>query len=175
MLHGSIKKSGQLTAKERHFCLSYVSHLNATRAAREAGYSSKTASTIGYQLLHKTSVSAEITRLTEELNERLKMDAREVLGRLAILARSNIGLVLGDDYRPRALSELSQEEQYMIEEIFQIDVKGQKQTRIKMRSPAKALEVLSKLQQASSNEQKNNITRDIHRRVMECLKKRSAL
>ena len=51
-----------LTAKQQQFCCEYIIDLNATAAARRAGYSSRTAEQQGYQLLQNPSVQAEIQR-----------------------------------------------------------------------------------------------------------------
>jgi len=63
-----LKKS--LTEKQAIFCHEYVLDWNATRAARAAGYSSKTASVIGFENLSKPYLKAYIEAIKEnhELN-----------------------------------------------------------------------------------------------------------
>lgn len=58
-----------LTARELVFCDEYAACLNATKAAKKAGFSAKTASQIGYQLLHKTTV---INRIQENALSRAR-------------------------------------------------------------------------------------------------------
>lgn len=48
------------------FCKEYVRQFNATRAALAAGYSEKTAYSIGHDLLKKPEINAEIQRLIDE-------------------------------------------------------------------------------------------------------------
>ena len=50
----------KLTEKQKRFVQEYLVDLNATAAAKRAGYSEKTADRIGPELLGKTCVSAAI-------------------------------------------------------------------------------------------------------------------
>lgn len=77
----------ELTDKQRRFVEEYTVDFNATQAAIRAGYSEKTASQIGYQLLQKTSVEEAV----EDRLDRLAMTADEALKRLADWARGDIG------------------------------------------------------------------------------------
>lgn len=43
--------AGRLTARQQRFVDHYLVHLNATKAAIEAGYSKRTAQQLGFQLL----------------------------------------------------------------------------------------------------------------------------
>jgi phage terminase small subunit len=69
----------QLTAKQVCFVNEYLIDLNATQAAIRAGYSTKTAEQMGYQLLQKTSVSAAIKSQQEQRAQRTKRSADSVL------------------------------------------------------------------------------------------------
>jgi phage terminase small subunit len=83
------KESAQepkLTHKQSAFVEQYLIDFNATRAAVRAGYSPKTAASIGSENLKKPEISRAIkARLAE-----LKMGADEVLTRLADHARSTM-------------------------------------------------------------------------------------
>lgn len=61
----SVEENPKLTDQQRIFCLHYVKTFHATNSAIRAGYSPESAGQIGYQLLQKTSIRAEITRLKE--------------------------------------------------------------------------------------------------------------
>ena len=52
----------KLTEKQKRFVQEYLVDLNATAAAKRAGYSEKSASRIAVELLNKTQVSAEIQK-----------------------------------------------------------------------------------------------------------------
>ena len=69
---------GKLTAKQEAFCRHYAAGEpgvlnNATRAAIEAGYSSKTAAQIGHENLRKPKVRARVEELREEAREVAKV------------------------------------------------------------------------------------------------------
>jgi phage terminase small subunit len=55
--------SGELTEKQRLFCWYFIHNHNATQAAIKAGYSPNSAGQIGYELLTKPYIRAEIERL----------------------------------------------------------------------------------------------------------------
>jgi len=71
-----------LTDKQMAFCQEYIIDLNATQAAIRAGYSNRRAKEMGYQLLHKTTLSEEIHRLMDERSKRVELDADAVMKHL---------------------------------------------------------------------------------------------
>lgn len=73
-----------LTSKQRIFVAEYVRDFNATRAARAAGYSEKTAYAIGWANLQKPEIAEEIERAVAERC----MTKSEILVRLAEQARA---------------------------------------------------------------------------------------
>lgn len=75
-----------LTAKQQAFVEHYLQCWNASRAARLAGYSEKTAYSQGARLLKNVEVQAAISARLDEL----KMSADEVLLRLADQARATM-------------------------------------------------------------------------------------
>ena len=74
-------KSSGLTDKQLLFCQYYIINLNATEAAKKAGYSEKTARSIGQRLLTKVDITAEVQRLKSKVSESLRIDAEWVLKR----------------------------------------------------------------------------------------------
>jgi phage terminase small subunit len=75
-----------LKEKEVLFCLYYIKNFNATSAAIRAGYSAKTASQIGYQLLQKTSVRNEINRLKELKRQSIMISEDDIIERYMRIA-----------------------------------------------------------------------------------------
>jgi phage terminase small subunit len=75
-----------LNDKQKLFIEHYLSCLNATEAARRAGYSPKTAYSIGSENLTKPEIRAEIDRRVADV----AMSADEVLRRLADHARGTL-------------------------------------------------------------------------------------
>lgn len=80
------KEARGLTALQAAFVNHYVVEKNATEAAKKAGYSEKTASQLGYQLLQIPSVRAAISEVFSRQNERLELRADRVLLELKRLA-----------------------------------------------------------------------------------------
>ena len=87
----------KLTAKQKRFCDEYLCDLNATQAAIRAGYSEKTAEWIGPQLLTKTHVAAEISKLKANRLERTEIDQDYVLNRLVEIDQMDVSDILNDD------------------------------------------------------------------------------
>ena len=71
--------SKPLTAKQQLFVSEYLKDLNASQAARRAGYSSKVAAEIGYENLKKPHIAAAIQEAFTQRIERTKIDADYVL------------------------------------------------------------------------------------------------
>ena len=69
------KRGAVLTDKQERFCLEYVKHLNATRAAIDAGYSTKTARVTGSENLTKPDIQKRIQSLQSAQVQRLEIDA----------------------------------------------------------------------------------------------------
>jgi phage terminase small subunit len=74
-----IKCMATLTIKQGIFVKEYLTDGNATRAAKAAGYSEKTADVQGSRLLANVKVRAEIDRQTEKRCEKLYITADYVL------------------------------------------------------------------------------------------------
>lgn len=72
-------KKDELTPKQAAFVREYLIDLNATQAAIRAGYSAKTASRIGPELLGKTCIAAEIDKLKEKREAKTEITAEWVL------------------------------------------------------------------------------------------------
>ena len=80
----------RLTDRQAAFAREYAIDFNATAAAARAGYSRKTAYSIGQENLTKPEVVAAIAKLTKPRMDELRIDADRVLQGLAELAFANI-------------------------------------------------------------------------------------
>lgn len=80
-------ESSKLRPKQKRFVAEYLIDLNATQAAIRAGYSAKSAETIGRQLLRKTTVSAALAEAQRQQHARLILTADEVREQNACIAR----------------------------------------------------------------------------------------
>lgn len=76
--------------KQRHFADEYIISRNATQSAIKAGYSDKTARSIGHKLLTKVDISEYIKKRTEELFDERSMSIAEALAISASIARGEI-------------------------------------------------------------------------------------
>ena len=76
-----------MTAKQMRFCDEYLIDLNATQAAIRAGYSEKTARSIGQENLTKPDIQKHIEKRMAEKEEELIADQDEVLKYLTSVLR----------------------------------------------------------------------------------------
>ncbi len=79
-----------LTEKQRIFCAEYLVDLCATKSAIRAGYSHKTARSIGQENLTKPDIQTYISELKKERSLRLKINADAVVQELAKIAFASI-------------------------------------------------------------------------------------
>ena len=90
-------KNRDLTEMQRKFCDEYLIDLNATQAAIRAGYSPRSASELGKQLLQKPLVAAEVARARAKQSRRTGITADRVLRELARVAFCNPGDIIDPD------------------------------------------------------------------------------
>lgn len=86
-----------LNERQEKFVLEYLVDLNATQAAIRAGYSPKTAYSIGQRLLKHVEISRQIAEAREEQATRTGVTADRVLLEFAHLALSDIRDVMSWD------------------------------------------------------------------------------
>ena len=75
-----------MTTKQQLFVDEYLVDLNATQAAIRAGYSEKTARSVGGENLTKPDIAAAIAKAIEARSERTEVTQDRVLEELAVLA-----------------------------------------------------------------------------------------
>jgi phage terminase small subunit len=76
------KKRRKLTPKQERFVEEYLVDLNATGAARRAGYSAKTASEIGFENLKRPEIQKAITEAQDDRAVRTALDQDYVITHL---------------------------------------------------------------------------------------------
>ena len=117
-------KTAGLSPKERAFIREYTRDRNATRSAIAAGYSPKTAAQIGYQLLQKTSVGAALAKREARLADQAEISAKEIIERLTVLARADMGdvaqwdedglrLLPSEEIDTRVIAQVTQTEKFI--------------------------------------------------------------
>lgn len=75
-----------LTKKQERFVEEYLVDLNATQAAIRAGYSAKTAETIGYENLRKPQIQAVIQKAMDQRSKRMAITQDRVLDEIGKVA-----------------------------------------------------------------------------------------
>jgi phage terminase small subunit len=87
----------KLTPKQEIFCQEYLVDLNATEAARRAGYSKRSANNIGPGNLLKPIIQLRIEELKAERSARVQIDADWVLKHNSEILNADVADILDDD------------------------------------------------------------------------------
>lgn len=140
-----------LTPKQRLFVAEYIIDFNASRAARAAGYSLKTAGRIGQENLQKPVITAAIEEAIEERLRQVGVTKSRILEELASLGFSNMADYIEVDQAGRAavdLTELTRAQTAAIQEITSEAVGGGAarviRTKFKLADKKPSLELLGK-------------------------------
>lgn len=88
-----------LTPKQSAFCDEYLLDLNTSKAAARAGFSAKTASRIGPELLGKTCVKKRIDELVTKRSKRVQLSTDQVLQDLETIKRHAMSMSENEDGR----------------------------------------------------------------------------
>lgn len=86
-----------LNDRQKRFCEEYLIDRNATQAAIRAGYSEKTAHSIGNENLKKPEIEKYITELKEKQSKRTEITADKVLRELGMMAFSEVETITSKD------------------------------------------------------------------------------
>lgn len=138
-----------LKPKIEAFCLAYVRTLNSAQAARDAGYSVKTARTQGSKLLTKGDVIARVKDLTDEKFRALHMSADETIARVSMIARADVRKLYGPDGELKPVHELSDEAAAAVAGIETDELRNAdgdiigKVRKVKYRDPTQSLRMLA--------------------------------
>ena len=104
----------ELSLKQKKFADEYIISGNATKSAIEAGYSKKTAESIGSRLLRNVKVSEYISKRVQEVFEERAMSVAEALAISASIARGeiqqgqtkkNVKVYVGDQVEEETVTE----------------------------------------------------------------------
>ena len=109
-----------LTAKQRRFVEEYLVDANATQAAIRAGYSPRTAGSIGQENLTKPEIASALEKAQAERAARVQVTADEVLAELKKLGFSNMldyATIQPDGTAYVDLSSLTREQAAAIQEM----------------------------------------------------------
>ena len=96
----------ELNARQRKFVLVFVKTGNASVAAREAGYSQRTADRQGHYLLKNPEIAAEIAKRQGRLAIRMEISTERLVVEMARLAFADPRKLVGPDGMLRAIADL---------------------------------------------------------------------
>ena len=90
-----MNNNGELNTKQKRFCEEILVDNNATQAAIRAGYSQRSASSIGNENLKKPKIQKYISELKEARKLRTQVTADRILQELATMAFAKKGVKTG--------------------------------------------------------------------------------
>lgn len=92
-----------MTERQKRFCDEYLIDLNATQAAIRAGYSPRSAASIGERLMRKDEIKTYISEQLERIHNENTANAQEVMEYLTAVMRgesvSHVLAFVGDGYQ----------------------------------------------------------------------------
>lgn len=144
----------ELTDKQAAFCKHYIHDFNATRAATKAGYSKKTAYSIGSELLNKPEIKERIAYLQNNLAEVTGITKKKVLAETSKIAFSSIAHLHNTWITLKEFESLTAKQKASI---ASIETQTRKEmgadevlreidfVKIKLHDKMKALEILNKM------------------------------
>lgn len=147
------KQRGKLTAKQARFVAEYLIDLNATGAARRAGYSTKTADRIGPELLGKPWVAEAIRKGQAERLDKAEAAAIDVIRELQRIAFTDLRQLYHPDGRLKHPHEMDDRTAAVIAQVeITEEFEGQGKDRkfvgltkkVRFWDKLKALELLAK-------------------------------
>lgn len=103
------KNARKLTARQSAFVAAYIISLNATQAAKDAGYSERTAKSQGQRLLTNVDVAEAIEAAMKERSKRTKITQDDVLKELGRIAFFDIGRAFTPDGALKPLDEMDED------------------------------------------------------------------
>jgi phage terminase small subunit len=145
--------TGDLTLLMKSFAERYVVHLNATRAAEEAGSVGKNTREIGYRLLHTPKVAAYIEYLRQQQLANMGISGDRVLKELARLAFVDPRKMYDEDGCLKPMHEMDDDTAAAIsavdtKEIFEKEGRETKyvgdQKKVRLNDKTKALELIAR-------------------------------
>lgn len=139
-----------LPIKRQRFARHFASHGNASRAARESGYSEKAAHAIGHDLLKIAEVQQAIERERRQILTERGITPNGVLGMIADIAKFDIDEVFDGNGSIREISEMSPVARRVVAGIDTFTITAKDGTsftttaKIKLPDRLRALELLAK-------------------------------
>ncbi|HXP75929.1 MAG TPA: terminase small subunit [Stellaceae bacterium] len=141
----SRKPDRPLTPKQTRFVDEYLLDMNASAAARRAGYRETSAAQNGHGLARRPNVAAAIEARLAERRARLHVTAERVIAELARIAFADIGAIMdwsADATTLKPPGEISPDDRAAIAEIAVVKRGDGVATRVVLHDKERALEAL---------------------------------
>lgn len=142
-------KEIKLTDKEVMFCKYYLYDFNATQAAIKAGYSEKTATSIGSQNLTKLHIKTYIDYCKKNLQEVAGIGQLKIINELKNIIEGRVTDMRESWMTLKEFEELTEEQKSTISEITVIETEGKfglnKTVKFKVYDKLKAIDSLNKM------------------------------
>lgn len=176
------KESGKLTFKQQRFCEEYIMDWNATRAAKVAGYSEKTAPFIGAENLKKPQIKDYISYIQADIAKLTGISRARVLNEYKKMAFTSIADLHNTWIDLKEFEELTDEQKASIAEVSSRSRKLKdgtvfKEVKLKLHDKSKALENINKMlgyNEAEKVEHSGNVGLEVSSKTMEELDKELA-
>jgi len=143
-----------LTDKQELFCSEYLVDLNASGAARRAGYSLDTAGAIGWENLKKPEIQARIQEMRDAIGKGFNITKEKLAQELSRIAFSDIRKIFKEDGSLKSCDEWDDDTAAVVagidtEELFEGTGKDRERIgftkKVKIWEKTKAIESLVKL------------------------------
>ena len=136
-----------LTLKQRRFVDEYLVDLNATAAAKRAGYSPRSAHGVGYNLRHDPKVAQEIAKALDAMTG---ITRNHIVNELARIVNAKIDDVVTwdkDGLKVKDSAELNADQKAGIAKITQTERGDTREIRVEMFNKLDAIDKLSRVLQ----------------------------
>jgi phage terminase small subunit len=151
------KLSPGLSHRHHAFIINYVMHWNAARAAREAGYSKRSAGQIGHELLKRHDIATEISSrrhaMAEDIDRITKERVQYELASVGLANAGDFAPMFGDGDVSEKLGNLTRTQAAAVKEVVveefrdrRSDWRTVRRTKFKLHDKHAALELLAKMQ-----------------------------
>ncbi len=137
----------ELTPRQRCFVEEYLIDLNATAAARRAGYSDRSANSYAHILLKRPAVAAAVVAAQAERSERTRVTQDRVIAEYARLAFADIRRFVEwgpDGVALKASDGLDDEEARCVAEVYETRTQHGGSRRVKLHDKKGALDSLAR-------------------------------
>ncbi len=136
-----------MTPKQQRFVQECLVDLNATQAAIRAGYSKKTARSVGQENLTKPDIAAAITKAMAERAARTQISADQTLRELARIAFADIRTCVQwgpNGVKVRNSNDLSDDDAAAVAEVVETRTRHGRTTRVKLHDKLNALNQIAR-------------------------------